>query len=128
MMYWHLCRILLAIVGAVSVVALFIAWTQPEVLLVSLVEEHDSLRDQQRYGEAYFVAKSAVLLYPKNPVAQQLSFEADLMRRCQSGERDEEMDRIIDATSTHDPGDYVPQSNWGATWSDLCGNRKVKKK
>ena len=97
--------------------------------LASLIEEYNTLVDQQRFPEAEALAKKAAQLAPDNPVVRQLLAQSRVIRRLDtqqsidSGRQTGFLDAVEDVAKSSTPFTGPIEFPGMKDWKDLTKNR-----
>jgi general secretion pathway protein D len=97
--------------------------------LASLVEEYNTLVDQQRFPEAEAIAKKAAQLAPDNPVVRQLLAQSRVIRRLDAqqaidgGRQTGFLDAVEDVVRSSTPFTGPIEFPGTKDWKDLTKNR-----
>lgn len=105
---------------------------QVQERLAKLVNQYNTLRDEQRYAEMEVVAKRAYDMAPDEPVAQQIWESAKFIRRSMLNREIDQIGeagfyntmadvRMVSAESTRDQNEPI---TYGPSWLDITKNRK----
>ena len=97
--------------------------------LATLVEEYNTLVDQQRFPEAEAIAKKAAQLSPDNPVVRQLLAQSRVIRRLDAqqaidgGRQTGFLDAVEDVARSSTPFTGPIEFPGSKDWEDLTKNR-----